>query len=233
MRASLSAGTLTRGRGDAGPLARDDFAGGDEERQGCVCAEADDADGPRGAADERCGEAIRRDPAGGLAAALGARFRKACEIVRNGWIGKVHSVYSTWASFHGPDAAREPIPDGFDYDRGWPTPWYRTTRSGGGQLRRRVALLLEYGSRKNGDWGRIISTSSSGRWDGRFGPVDSSQRSRGAEYQSHVYADGTNVWKNHPVKNGQMIQFIASLAKCSSAAATVWKRRPPASRTVR
>jgi hypothetical protein len=41
------------------------------------------------------------------------------------------------------------------------------------------------------------------------GPVEFIPKGfNGAEYASHIYADGTQVWKNHPVKHGQMIQFI-------------------------
>ena len=41
------------------------------------------------------------------------------------------------------------------------------------------------------------------------GPVEFIPKGHdGAEYQSHIYADGTRVWKNHKVKNKQMIQFI-------------------------
>src|ERR1051325_1001936 len=140
-------------------------------------------------------------------------FRKACEIVRNGWIGKVHTIYTHLGEF--PPAQTlpaEPVPDGFDYDR-WlgPTPWYpynkkRVEGNYGGGWR----CFWEYGSRKNGDWGAhhfdIV------QWAlgmDHSGPVHFLPKGHeGAEYQSHVYADGTKVWKNHPVKNGQMIQFI-------------------------
>ena len=45
-------------------------------------------------------------------------FRKACEIVRNGWIGKVHTIYTQLGEFPPPQTLPgEPIPDGFDYDR--------------------------------------------------------------------------------------------------------------------
>lgn len=140
-------------------------------------------------------------------------FRKACEIVRNGWIGKVHTIYTSLGEFPPPQTLPEqPIPDGFDYDR-WlgPTPWYpynsqRVLGNYGGGWR----CFWEYGSRKNGDWGAhhfdII------QWAlgmDHSGPVEFIPKGfDGAEYQSHIYADGTRVWKNHPVKNGQMIQFI-------------------------
>lgn len=140
-------------------------------------------------------------------------FRKAAEIVRNGWIGKVHTIYTSLGEFPQPQTLpEEPIPDGFDYDR-WlgPTPWYpynakRVKGDYGGGWR----CFWEYGSRKNGDWGAhhfdII------QWAlgmDNSGPVEFLPKGwEGAEYQSHVYADGARVWKNHPVKNGQMIQFI-------------------------
>ena len=140
-------------------------------------------------------------------------FRKACEIVRNGWIGKVHTIYTSLGEFPPPQTLpEEPIPDGFDYDR-WlgPTPWYpynkkRVEGNYGGGWR----CFWEYGSRKNGDWGAHhfdIIQWALGMDDS--GPVAFIPKGyEGAEYQSHVYANGTKVWKNHPVKNGQMIQFI-------------------------
>ncbi len=140
-------------------------------------------------------------------------FRKACEIVRNGWIGKVHTIYTSLGEFPPPQTLpEEPIPDGFDYDR-WlgPTPWYpynkkRVEGNYGGGWR----CFWEYGSRKNGDWGAHhfdIIQWALGMDDS--GPVEFTPKGfQGAEYQSHVYADGAKVWKNHPVKSGQMIQFI-------------------------
>jgi predicted dehydrogenase len=140
-------------------------------------------------------------------------FRKAAEIVRNGWIGKVHTIYTSLGEFPPPQTLpEEPIPDGFDYDR-WlgPTPWYpfnakRVKGDYGGGWR----CFWEYGSRKNGDWGAHhfdIIQWALGMDDS--GPVEFLPKGwEGAEFQSHVYADGTKVWKNHPVKNGQMIQFI-------------------------
>ena len=140
-------------------------------------------------------------------------FRKACEIVRNGWIGKVHTIYTQLGEFPAPQTLpEEPIPDGFDYDR-WlgPTPWFpynkkRVEGNYGGGWR----CFWEYGSRKNGDWGAhhfdII------QWAlgmDASGPVEFLPKGfEGAQYQSHLYADGAKVWKNHPVKDGQMIQFI-------------------------
>src|SRR6478672_7123005 len=83
-------------------------------------------------------------------------FRKAAELVLNGYIGKVQTVVCKLGEF--PDATQfleEPVPDYLDYDR-WlgPTAWepYNAERvkgNYGGGWRR----FWEYGSRKNGDWG--------------------------------------------------------------------------------
>ena len=142
-------------------------------------------------------------------------FRKACEIVRNGWIGKVHTIYAGLGGFpppHNPPA--QPIPKGFDYDR-WlgPTPWFpyneeRVKGNYGGGWRR----FWEYGSRKNGDWGAhhfdII------QWAlgmDESGPVEYIPKGyKGNEHQTHLYANGIKVVRDHPRPNGHMIHFIGS-----------------------
>lgn len=140
-------------------------------------------------------------------------FRKACEIVRNGWIGKVHTIYARLGQFAPPASLPEqPIPEGFDYDR-WlgPTPWYpynieRVKGDYGGGWRR----FWEYGSRKNGDWGAhhfdII------QWAlgmDNSGPVKFVPKGwEGHKYQTHYYADGTTVMRDHPDNDGHMIRFI-------------------------
>lgn len=142
-------------------------------------------------------------------------FRKACEIVRNGWIGKVHTIYASLGQFAPPATLPEqPIPAGFDYDR-WlgPTPWYpynqeRVKGDYGGGWRR----FWEYGSRKNGDWGAhhfdIIQWALG--MDGS-GPVKFIPKGwNGTEYQTHYYANGTAVLRDHTVWGGHMIQFIGT-----------------------
>ena len=142
-------------------------------------------------------------------------FRRACEIVRNGWIGNVHTIYTNLGEFPPPSTLPEqPIPEGFDYDR-WlgPTPWYpynaqRIKGDYGGGWR----CFWDYGSRKNGDWGAhhfdII------QWAlgmDNSGPVKFIPKGyEGTEYQTHIYATGAKVLRNHPVRNGHMIQFIGT-----------------------
>jgi len=145
-------------------------------------------------------------------------FRTAAEIVRNGWIGKVKTCYASLGQFAPPQTLpEEPIPEGFNYDR-WigPTPWYpynsqRVAGNFGGGWR----CFWEYGSRKNGDWGAhhfdII------QWAlgmDNSGPVKFIPKGwEGTEYQTHIYADGVTVLRDHPVQceenpGNRMIQFI-------------------------
>ncbi len=142
-------------------------------------------------------------------------FRKACEIVRNGWIGKVHTIYAQLGQFAPPATLPEqPIPEGFDYDR-WlgPTPWYpynseRVKGDYGGGWRR----FWEYGSRKNGDWGAhhfdIIQWALGMDNSGPVKFVPKGWESR--KYQTHYYADGTEVIRDHPDSGGHMIRFIGT-----------------------
>jgi predicted dehydrogenase len=140
-------------------------------------------------------------------------FRKAAEIVRNGWIGKVSVAYASLGEFPPPQTLPEqPTPDGFDYDR-WlgPTPWYpyngqRVKGDYGGGWR----CFWDYGSRKNGDWGAHhfdIIQWALGMDDS--GPVEFIPKGfEGTPYQTHIYASGTKVLRNHPDMKGHMIRFI-------------------------
>jgi predicted dehydrogenase len=125
-------------------------------------------------------------------------FRKAAEIVRNGWIGDLKLIRTRLGSF--PPAAAlsaEPVPPEFDYDR-WlgPTPWRpynerRVKGDYGGGWR----CFLEYGGRKNGDWGAHhfdIIQNALGMDDS--GPVEFIPVGfEGCKYQTHVYANGLRV----------------------------------------
>jgi predicted dehydrogenase len=140
-------------------------------------------------------------------------FRRASELVRNGYIGRVHTIYASLGEFPPPQTLpEEAIPDGFDYDR-WlgPTPWYPFNRKrvegnyGGGWR-----CFWDYGSRKNGDWGAHhfdIIQWALGMDDS--GPVEFIPKGyEGTQYQTHIYADGTKVFRNHPDMKGHMIRFL-------------------------
>ncbi|MGC6424645.1 MAG: Gfo/Idh/MocA family protein [Lentimonas sp.] len=140
-------------------------------------------------------------------------FRKAAEIVRNGWIGKIKEVRVGLGTFPlGPLGSEEPIPAGFNYDK-WlgPAPYepytYRRVEGNyGGGWR----SYWEYGSRKNGDWGAHhydITQWALGKDE--TGPVLFTPKGHnGAKYPSYEYADGTKVVRDHPDRNGHMIHFI-------------------------
>jgi predicted dehydrogenase len=142
-------------------------------------------------------------------------FRKASEIVRNGWIGKIKVIYTSLGEFAPPMTLPEqPIPDGFDYER-WlgPTPWYpyhaeRVKGDYGGGWRR----FWEYGSRKNGDWGAHhfdIIQWALGMDDS--GPVHFIPKGwKGTENQTHTYANGISVLRDHPITGRHMIQFVGT-----------------------
>lgn len=139
-------------------------------------------------------------------------FRKAAEIVRNGWIGKVTEVYCGLGSFPPPTLfPEEPIPEGFNYDK-WlgPAPWepYNSERVrsdyGGGWRN-----FWEYGSRKNGDWGAhhyditqwALGMDESGPV--YFAPVDYDE-----PYQYFEYANGPRVIRDWGDRKGHMIRFV-------------------------
>jgi hypothetical protein len=94
-------------------------------------------------------------------------FRTACEIVRNGWIGKVKTCYASLGRFAPPATLPEqPIPEGFDYDRwdrprGTPTTTgalKATSVAGGGASGNTVPARTATGA-------PIISISSNGLWE--------------------------------------------------------------------
>jgi len=142
-------------------------------------------------------------------------FRKAAEIVRNGWIGEIKNVYIHLGSFApSPLSAEESIPAGFNYDK-WlgPTPYepYSANRvlgSFGGGWR----CYWEYGSRKNGDWGAHhfdITQWALGR--DHTGPVKFVPKGyQGEQYSYYEYADGVRVYRDHPETQGAMIRFVGT-----------------------
>jgi predicted dehydrogenase len=140
-------------------------------------------------------------------------FGKAAEMVRSGWIGKVHTIYARLGTFpEGKVLPEQPIPDGFDYDR-WlgPTPWYpyndyRVSGSYSGGWR----SYWEYGSRKNGDWGAhhydIIQWALG---KDHTGPAFFFPKGyNGSPSQGYTYTDGPTIYRDSPdTKMGTMIEF--------------------------
>ena len=141
-------------------------------------------------------------------------FRKASELVRNGYIGNVHTIKTNIGEFppEPKDLKEEPIPSGFNYDK-WlgQTPWRpynpeRVLGNYGGGWRR----FYEYGIRKEGDWGAhhfdiiqwALGMDDSGPTD--FYP----EGSNNSEFRHYKYANGPVIYINTPMKNNHMIHFI-------------------------
>lgn len=139
-------------------------------------------------------------------------FRKAAELVRNGYIGQVHTVAVRLGNFPPPTQyPAEPIPEGLNYDR-WlgPAPLepyneLRIKGDYGGGWRR----FWDYGSRKNGDWGAHhydIVQWALGRDE--TGPVHFVPKGyKGEPYQYYLYEDGTKIIRGYDGR-GHMIRFM-------------------------
>jgi predicted dehydrogenase len=163
-----------------------------------------------------------------------ASFGKAVEMVRNGWIGKVHTIYANLGTFpEGKVLEEQAIPKGFDYDR-WlgPTPWYpynegRVAGNYGGGWR----SYWEYGSRKNGDWGAhhydIIQFALGMDHSGPdfFFP-------RGFDdsgCQGYTYKNGPTVYRDFPNRTfDSMIEFYGDKGAIGVGRAGDLQTDPPA-----
>jgi len=140
-------------------------------------------------------------------------FRRAAELVRNGYIGNVRNIYTKIGEFPPvPDNLEEqPVPAGFHYDKwlgqaAWaPYNAERVKGDYGGGWRR----FYDYGARKDGDWGAHhfdVIQWALGRDD--TGPTDFfAEDIDNSPYRHYRYADGITVHVNAPVKNGFMIHF--------------------------
>jgi predicted dehydrogenase len=139
-------------------------------------------------------------------------FRKAAELVRNGYIGKVKTIAARLGNFPPPTQfPATPIPEGLNYDR-WlgPAPMepYNELRIKG-DYRGGWRRFWDYGSRKNGDWGAhhydIIQWALGMDESGPTHFVPKGYK--GEEYQYFTYADGTKVIRGYEGL-GHMIRFI-------------------------
>ena len=142
-------------------------------------------------------------------------FRRAAELVVNGYIGEVSEVRVGLGTFPPPELDQpQAVPEGFDYDR-WlgPAPFEpysadRVSGSYGGGWRR----FRDYGSRKNGDWGAhhydIVQWALGRDHTGptSFYPVGH----EGGKYSSFVYEDGVRVVRDHPERRDHQIRFMGS-----------------------
>jgi len=157
-------------------------------------------------------------------------FRKAAELVRNGYIGTVHTVVCQLGEFAEPTQfPEEPVPDYLDYDR-WlgPVAWepYNEQRVRGdyaGGWRR----FWEFGSRKNGDWGAhhfdIV------QWAlgmDESGPELFVPKGFDGPNQYHTYSNGPKVIRDGDSK-GAMIRFIGDKGEVLVGRGDQFETTPP------
>jgi predicted dehydrogenase len=103
-----------------------------------------------------------------------SEFRQACELVRNGRIGELHTIR---VGIHGnnrtcgPTWSPEPVPEGFDYDM-WlgPAPWapYTTQR-----CHYQFRFILDYSGGQMTNWGaHFLDIAQWGKGADETGPVE-------------------------------------------------------------
>ena len=149
-------------------------------------------------------------------------FRKAAEMVRNGWLGEITGIRTSLGEFPIVTALpEEKIPEGLDYDR-WlgPTPWrpfnlQRMKGDYGGGWR----CFYEYGARKNGDWGAHhfdIIQWALGMY--HTGPVEFIPKGwNGTQYQTHIYANGVHVER--------VDEHLKAMIEFTGTKGTIWVSR--------
>lgn len=162
-------------------------------------------------------------------------FRKAAELVLNGYIGKVHTVVCDLGEFPPPTQYLEqPIPEGFDYDRwlgpvGWePYNSERVKGDYGGGWR----CFWEFGSRKNGDWGAHhfdIVQWALGKDDS--GPDVFVPKGFDGAFQYHTYTNGPKVIRDGDAK-GAMIRFIGESGEVHVGRGDMFETTPASLKTL-
>jgi len=105
-----------------------------------------------------------------------AHCRRSCELVRNGRIGKLHTVHVGLPGGHSNpgyamDESPQPVPEGFDYDR-WlgPAPWAPYTHK---RCHWTFRWILDYSGGQLTDWGaHYIDMAHWGMGTELTGPVE-------------------------------------------------------------
>lgn len=132
-------------------------------------------------------------------------YHRMCELVRNGRIGKVHTIRVELPV--GPDAPGDPepmpVPDGFDYDM-WlgPAPWAPYTRD---RCHCNFRWIFDYSGGMLTDWGaHLLDGAQWGNDTEHTGPVEVEGRGvfcRGGLYDTareyhlqYAYADGVRLF---------------------------------------
>ncbi len=140
---------------------------------------------------------------------------KLCELVRNGYAGKIKEIYVAMKYLKEPSShPKQTVPAEFDYDR-WlgPAPYaqYHSARiSNGRTLGWRQ--YWEYGVRNHGEIGfgfyDLVQWALNRE---KSGPVEFvPEGADGAAFASFRYKDGPPVILGHPIENDDDIQFVSS-----------------------
>jgi predicted dehydrogenase len=130
-----------------------------------------------------------------------AEFRRACELVRSGYIGEVREVHVGIGPPSGVVCLPEqPIPEGFDYDR-WlgPAPWapYHETRCGS-YYEDGWRRIRDYSGGKMTDWGaHHFDIAQWGLGMDRSGPVEiMPPTGSDVPHLTYRYANGVRMIKD-------------------------------------
>ena len=146
---------------------------------------------------------------------------KLCELVRNGYLGKIKEIYIAMSYLRDPDSlTKQTVPDELDYDR-WlgPAPYahYHSARISNGRASG-WRQFWEYGVRNHGEIGFGFYDTVQWALDReRSGPVEFiPQGVNGAAYASFKYENGPQVILGHPVANDDDIEFVGSHGNLSA-----------------
>jgi len=121
-------------------------------------------------------------------------FLRACELVRNGRIGRLHTIRTELPGGHSvrrQNSAPQPVPEGFDYDM-WlgPAPWAPYTPA---RCHWNFRWILDYSGGQLTDWGAHINDVAQwGNDTEHTGPI--SVEGRGEFPQDGLYNTATR-WK--------------------------------------
>lgn len=140
-----------------------------------------------------------------------SEFLKACELVRNGRLGKIETVWvSVWGSSEPCHLPAEPVPAGLDWNR-WigPARWQPyNQRLHPGSWR----TFREFSGGTMTDWGaHHLDIAQWGLGRDLDGPIEISPPAEGREYVTLRYADGITVCCGAVGVNG--VQFVGKDGK--------------------